>query len=111
MTRIVQFVVLVFALSWAFWFAASLAAPPLALLLFLAGTVTPALVALWLSARARGGPGARALLEGVLAWRVDLRWYVFALVFMAAVKLASAGVHRLVAGAWPEFTTTLIPLL
>jgi len=73
------------------------------LALVLLGTFAPSLVALALTARAAGGPGVRALLGRLFAWRVGLRWYVFALVYMAAIKLAVALVHRLATGAWPRF--------
>jgi membrane protease YdiL (CAAX protease family) len=33
---------------------------------------------------------------------VPLRWYVFAVGYMAGVKLVSAVVHRVAAGAWPS---------
>lgn len=71
--------------------------------LFLLGTFAPAIVALWLAARAEGREGALALLRRILGWRVGVRWYVFAVGYMAAIKLAVALVHRVATGAWPRF--------
>jgi len=71
--------------------------------LVLLGTFAPSLVALALTARAEGGTGVRALLSRLFEWRVSARWYVFAVGYMAAIKLAGALVHRLVTGAWPQF--------
>jgi uncharacterized protein len=52
-------------------------------------------------------------LAGVTKWRVDARWYFFAMGFMAAVKLSAAVIHRMVMGQWPRFGDApllLIPL-
>jgi membrane protease YdiL (CAAX protease family) len=72
-------------------------------LLFLFGTFAPALVALWLTSRANGGAGIPVLLHRILDWRVGVRWYVFAIGFMAAIKLTVASVYRVITGGWPRF--------
>lgn len=72
-------------------------------LLFLPGTIAPALVAVALTAWAEGRGGVRSLLSRILLWRVGARWYVFALSFMAAAKAAAALLHYLVDGTWPPF--------
>ncbi len=71
--------------------------------LVLLGTFAPGLVALGLTARAEGGAGVRALLGHLFAWRVRVRWYVFAIGYIAAVKLTVAVVERFATGAWPRF--------
>src|SRR5207247_8326219 len=71
--------------------------------LFLLGTVTPALVALALTERADGRAGTQALLDRVFQWRVNRRWYVFAIAYVPAIKLSVALVHRVVTGVWPRF--------
>jgi membrane protease YdiL (CAAX protease family) len=79
---------------------------PLALgprLLVLLGTFAPALVAIGLTARAAGRAGVRALLARLFRWEVPARWYVFAITYFAAIKLAAAVVHRVVTGGWPRF--------
>ena len=101
MAALLKFVLLVFGLSWGFWFAASLAG--LGPWAFLPGTLMPAVAALWLTRREEGPQSARALGARVAAWRVNPGWYLFALAFMAVVKLAAAGVQRLFLGFWPAF--------
>ena len=41
------------------------------------------------------------MLRRLLEWRVGARWYVFAVGYMAAIKLAVALVHRVAVGTWP----------
>lgn len=74
--------------------------------LILLGTFVPSVVAIGLTARAGGIAAVRALLGRLFRWRVDARWYVFAGVYMAAVKLAASLIHRLATGAWPRFGDT-----
>ena len=112
-TSLFAFFALVYAITWGFWFAANSLAgglaesgrlrPGLATLLFYSGVFAPALVAIAMTAYSRGSIGLRALLLPLFRWRVGLRWYVFAMTYLAAVKVASAVVHRVVAGEWPEF--------
>src|SRR5215510_4110204 len=97
---LIKFFSLTFAVSWVFFIAGAAGAgafghpvPLLAELqgvLFFTGTITPALVALWLTARMEGGLGTQALLGRVLQWVVAGRWYVFAISYMALIKLAVA---------------------
>lgn len=110
---LLKFFSLTYAVTWTCFIAAAAlsgsvapAAPVLAGLrgiLFLLGTFAPAIVALWLAARVEGSEGALALLRRTLEWRVGVRWYVFAVGYMAAIKLAVALVHRVATGAWPRF--------
>jgi CAAX protease family protein len=74
--------------------------------LILLGVFTPALVALGLTARAEGGAGVSGLLSRLFRWEVSARWYVFAIGYFAAIKLAVALVHRVLYGAWPRFGDT-----
>lgn len=71
----------------------------------LLGVFAPSLVALSLTARAEGAAGVRALLRRVVQWRVAARWYLFAVTYVALIKLFVALVHRLAAGRWPRFGT------
>lgn len=95
---------LTFVWAWAFWYAAAgsgsgaLRAP-----LFLVGTFAPSLVALALTARAQGRDGVRSLLGGIVRGRVSVPWVVFAVGYVAAIKLGVAVVHRVGTGAWPRF--------
>ncbi len=104
MGSLLAFFLLAYALAWACWIAAApLPRSPLRALLYLLGVFSPALVALALTARAQGRAGVRALFRKLVEWRVDARWYVFAVSYIAAIKLVAALIHRVGAGAWPRF--------
>ena len=95
MGPLVKFFVLTYAVMWSCFIPVAAAGipayAPLGVVLLLLGTFAPSLVALWLTARVEGDSGLRALLSGVVRWRVAAGWYLFALV------------HRLATGAWPRF--------
>ena len=105
---VLAFLVLTHAASWVCWIpvAAWLPSGPASQVLALLGTITPSLVALWLTSRSEGGTGVRALLRRATLGQVAARWYVFALGYTAAVKLVVALLHRAVTGAWPRFGDT-----
>lgn len=105
MSPLLKFFLLTYIATWTF-FAAAGAVSPLRGPLFLLGAIAPSLVALALTARADGREGVRALLGRILHWQVGVRWYVFAVGYMAAVKLGVALVHRVATGAWPRFGET-----
>lgn len=71
--------------------------------LILLGTFAPSMVAVALTARATGGAGVRALLSRLFQWKVSARWYLFAVGYMAAIKLTVALIHRVTTGTWPRF--------
>lgn len=108
MSSLLKFFVITYAVSWTCFIAAvPLSANPrfatLRAVLVMLGTFAPGLVAVGLTARAEGSAGTRALLGRMFEWRVGVRWYVFALGYMAAIKLAVALVYRAVKGVWPRF--------
>jgi len=104
---LLAFFLLTYALIWTcFISVAAVGIPahsPLGALLLYLGTFAPSLAALWLTVRAEGSTGVRALLGRVLRWRVAAQWYVFAVSYIAAIKLTVALIHRLATGAWPRF--------
>jgi len=110
---LLKFFALTYALTWACFLAAiaishgtASAVPALTAgrgLLLLLGTFAPSLVALGVTARDNGTPATQALLRRAFEWRVDARWYLFAVSYMAAVKLAVALAHRAITGSWPLF--------
>ena len=100
------FFALTFAMTWACWTPAVLAAgalSPALSWLWLLGVFAPALVAIAVTGRLDGREGVRPLLRGVTTWRVPLRWYGFAVGYIAGIKLAAAGIERLFTGSWPAF--------
>ena len=117
-TSIIAFLLLTIVVSWILWLAASVlfdgvtaaGQVPLGIraLIFLPGTFAPSLVAVALTARQEGRAGVLALLRRLFQWRVGLRWYVFAVLYMAAVKLTAALVHRVATGSWPRFGDTAL---
>ena len=75
-------------------------------LLSLIGIFGPSLVAVGLTIHDEGAGGVRALLRRLIDWRVDGRWYLFALFYMAPIVLLVTLVSRLVSGTWPRSSTT-----
>jgi membrane protease YdiL (CAAX protease family) len=73
---------------------------------FLVGVFAPALIAIALTARSHGRSGVAALLAQIGRWRVDGRWYAFALGYFAAIELTAALIQRLTTGTWPTFGDT-----
>ena len=53
----------------------------------------------------------RALFRRTVKWSVAVRWYIFAVLYMAAIKLASAALLRLSTGAWPAFGREAVYLM
>lgn len=106
-TSLVKFFLFTFAVTWACWipvvvWSAHANTPRLAVL-WLLGVFAPSLVALAFTARNEGTSGVRALLGRIFQWRVGARWYLFAVSYMAAIKLVVALAHRMTTGSWPHF--------
>jgi uncharacterized protein len=108
----VKFFLITYATSWFIFALAALiwartASPSgpnvLSSLLFLPGVIAPSLVALALTAQQEGRAGVIALLRRITELPSGPQWYVFAIGYMAVIKLGSALVHRLVTGGWPPF--------
>jgi membrane protease YdiL (CAAX protease family) len=110
----IAFVVLTFIASWLLWLAAvsvmawdfSMRSGVVAVggPLYLLGVYAPALVAICLTARSEGRTGVSALLRRILIANVPVRYYVFAVSYLAAIKLGVALLHRAALGHWPAFT-------
>ena len=71
--------------------------------MFYVGVFAPGIVALFLTWQLEGSAALTELIRRLVRWNVGGRWYVFALGYMAAVKITVALLHRLVAGEWPRF--------
>ncbi|HVJ72308.1 MAG TPA: type II CAAX endopeptidase family protein [Sphingomicrobium sp.] len=109
--NVMTFVLLTFIATWTMWIAASAFFPDSLAFASLPGTIMPAIMALWLTKR-ESEQSFRDLVARLFKWRVSVWYYVFALTFMAAVKLSAASLYRLDTGAWPAFgTTSLIVML
>ena len=107
--HLVAFFLAAYALMWACFFTvASGVVPehsPLSTFLLLLGTFAPSLSAVWLTARFEGATGVRALLERIFRFEVRWQYYVFAVTYIAVIKLVAALIHRAIMGAWPRFGT------
>jgi len=105
---------LTYLVAWALWFgAAAIAggAEGASQFLFLPGTFAPGIVAITLTAWKEGANGVHALLAPLLKWEVAGKWYLFAVSYIAIIKLAAALLHRATRGEWPQFGETSIVLL
>ncbi len=114
--NLVGFFLLTFALTWTAWLASARWAGPdnsgvfsVGGPVFLLGVFAPALVALAMTARVEGREGVRRLVARIAQYEVDARFYLFAVGYMAALRLTAAVIHRAATGAWPRFGDT--PLL
>lgn len=103
MKRLAAYMLLTFGISWTAWIGWSALPDPLQWPIFYLGVFAPGIVAIWF-VWLEGGKGAlSALLRRLVHWQHRLRWYVFALGFIASIKLIAAAVHRGIYGTWPEF--------
>jgi membrane protease YdiL (CAAX protease family) len=102
-----SYAVIVYLASWSLWALAACLRPPagLAETASLPGVFAPAIVGMAFVAW-QGGTGAvREVLARVVKWRVHFGFYLFALLFIAAIKLAVAVIYRIETGGWPRFGT------
>ena len=93
-----------YVVTWTLFFvAAPMPSGALRGLLFLLGTFTPGFVALAFTARGEGRGGVLSLLRRLVDGRVAVGWYLFAIGYVLAIKLAVALALRVATGAWPRF--------
>jgi membrane protease YdiL (CAAX protease family) len=106
------FFLLSFFIAWLFFIAAGLlsgSSPQFSIIaqvFFLIGAISPGLVATILTAKKDGTEGVRLLIGRIFRTEVSLRWYFFAIGYMAIIKLTAAVIFRFSYGHWPEFGTT-----
>jgi membrane protease YdiL (CAAX protease family) len=107
------FFLLTFAVTWLLWWATAGRTGVLALggPVFLLGVFAPAFVATALTALAEGRDGVVRLFARIGRWQVDARWYLFAIGYLAVIKLTAALILRAATGAWPTFGTTPWPVM
>ena len=112
---LVKFFLLTYAVTWACWIPAVAIRPPLPTpirsFLWLVGTFAPSLAALSLTSWSAGRTGVGALLLRIVQWKANARWYLFAVSYMAAIKLTVALAHRLMTRAWPRFGDTPVVVM
>jgi membrane protease YdiL (CAAX protease family) len=106
---LLKFFLLTFAVTWTCFITVAVAIPaekPLGYALVLMGAFAPSYVALALTAWRERQQGVRSILRHVVQWRVAKRWYLFAVLYIVAIKLTVALILRASTGAWPRFGTT-----
>jgi membrane protease YdiL (CAAX protease family) len=113
MGLLTRFFIFTFALSWACFIGVALMPGDIQLqdsgitffksAIILLGTFAPSIVAVWLTFRAGGKGDLKKLLDRIGKWQVDIRFYLFAILYMAIVKLLVAILYRVIEGGWPEF--------
>jgi uncharacterized protein len=100
----IMYFVLTFIVTWSLWFASGMASPAgLHRPWFLLGVFAPGLIGLGFTARDSGRSGVTTLLGRLVDWQVPARWYLFAISYMALIKLTAAVVYRAAWSAWPRF--------
>ena len=109
--QVLLFFATTYVVTWAFFIGAKPMGSGLRVTMILIGSLAPSLVAIAMTARSSGRQGVKELLGRLLKWRVRVRWYVFALGYMAAVKLAVAVIYRVTQGRWPHFGAHSIPTI
>jgi len=112
--RLVAFFLIAYAITWTCFIAVAAAVPAGSLtggFLLLAGTFSPSIAALSLTWRDDGAPGVRSLVGRIFRADVPWKYYLFAVSFMALVKLGAAVIFRAALGEWPMFGTTPLVLL
>jgi uncharacterized protein len=109
------FFLLTFLISWLFFIAGGLLSDAgnsspqpsiIAQVFFLTGAISPGVVAIILTAKKDGTEGVKLLIGRIFRTQVSFRWYLFAIGYMAIIKLTAAVIFRLNDGHWPEFGTT-----
>lgn len=100
--------VLACTISWALWLPLVMRSrgADIALLPYqhYIGSVGPMLAAMVVVGTINGKNGVAQLLRGLLKWRVELRWYVIAILGPAALYAVSAAGIGLYGGEWPAFS-------
>jgi membrane protease YdiL (CAAX protease family) len=107
---LVMFGLLAFGISWGVWIPLAVASyglidlPISPTLLTLLGAFGPSLAAILLTATTEQWAGVRRLLGRLLIWRVGIQWYLFVLVWPAALSLLTTAVHLVLGEPAPDFT-------
>src|SRR5687767_13181199 len=105
---LILFFVIAFVVAWLLFITAGLisdnARPTdLPRLLIFIGAISPGLVAIALTAITKGSEGVKLLFNKISFKDTKVMWYVFALTFVATIKLSAALVFFLLYDSWPQF--------
>ncbi len=92
---------LCFFLAWSVWIPAGVWAPH-APALVIAGAWAPTIAALLLTWLTGGRDSVRELFRGLLRWRVEARYYAFAILGVLGIAVLAIGLHILFGGKAPD---------
>ena len=104
---LILFFIITYAVSWAIWSPIFLSAQELVkwqvpFALYYLGSFGPMISALIMTAITTGGAGIRKLLARLFMWRVNLRYYAFAVFAPVGLFVIAVMLNRVIAGAWPD---------
>jgi membrane protease YdiL (CAAX protease family) len=107
----VVFTVYAIAISWICWLPVVASdhgvghvGPAVSPLLIMLGTFGPLFAAVTMVARRSGFNGVGQFVGQVFKWRVGIRWYFFALVAPALIRIAVLYIHVLKGGSFPDLS-------
>lgn len=108
---LIFFFFIAFLVAWLLFITASLISnnaqlSVLSRLLIFMGAISPGLVAVSLTAIAKGSEGVKVLINKISFKDTKVRWYIFAVTFIAFIKVLAALVYFLLYNSWPQFGTT-----
>ena len=108
---LILFFIIAFVVAWLLFITAGLISDnarltDLSRLLIFIGAISPGLVAIALTAITKGSEGVKLLFNKISFKDTKVMWYVFALTFVATIKLSAALVFFLLYDSWPQFGTT-----
>ena len=104
---LVLYFILTYTISWAIWSPIVLAEQGLVnwqvpFSVYYLGSFGPLISALIMTSITTGGAGLRKLLGRLLKWRVDLRYYAFAVLAPVGLFVIAVMLNRILAGTWPD---------
>lgn len=99
--------VLAYAISWAFMLPVAASArgffnTPVPPALYYVASMGPMASAIIVTALTEGRKGLRSLLDGLLRWRVGIRYFAFCVLVPAGLFVLAVMVNRMVTGSWPD---------
>jgi len=108
---LLPFFLLAFLVAWLLFITASVIATDdrfssLSHVLVFIGAISPALVAIFITAKTQGAGGVKLLIDQISFKNTGVRWYVFAIAFFALIKGLAALVFFFLYNSWPPFGTT-----
>ena len=106
---LVSYFVLTYIISWAIWFpivasAQGWVAWNVPYVLYYFGSFGPLLSAVLITALTEGRAGIRDLLGRIVKWRVELRYYAFAIFVPVGLFLLAYLLNRVIAGTWSDLS-------